>query len=383
MPWSETTPMEQRQRFMDDYLSGKYTVTELAEAYGVSRKTAYKWIHRFAKEGDEGLKDRSRRPKSCPHQTSKEVEKALLDSRRHRPSWGPRKLLPVLRKQRPEVAWPAASTVGAVLKRHGLVTGRQPRRRWAHPGRPTTSATAPNQVWTSDFKGEFLTGDHRYCYPLTVADGFSRYLLAVDGLASVAGDGVWPVFERLFREYGLPQVIRTDNGPPFASKAVAGLSRLSVRWIKLGIQPERIQPGRPQQNGQHERMHRTLKAETTRPPAANQIAQQRCFDQFRCCYNEQRPHEALDFRTPSELYTPSPRPYPSRIPQPEYPGHFQVRFVHQGGEIRWRGQYLFVSECLGGEHIGLEEYEDGVWSVYFGQMLLARLDDRERRLYGP
>lgn len=235
----------------------------------------------------------------------------------------------------------------------------------------------------SNVSGEFRTGDRRYCYPLTVADGFSRYLLAVEGLDSVAGEGVWPVFERLFRQHGLPQVIRTDNGSPFASQAVAGLSRLAVRWIKLGIRPERIQPGCPQQNGQHERMHRTLKAETARPPAAHRGAQQQRFDEFRRCYNEQRPHEALAFRTPSELYTPSPRDYPSQLPEPEYPGHFEVRFVHQGGEIRWRGQYLFLSECLGGERVGLEECDEGVWSVYFGEVLLARLNDRERRLYGP
>lgn len=383
MPWSETTPMEQRQRFLDDYLSGRFNVTELSELYGIQRKTAYKWIQRFAQHGDEGLQDRSRRPKRSPQQTPEGVQEALLDLRRAHPTWGARKLLAVLSKRRPEVAWPAASTAGALLKRHGLIVERRPRRRWSHPGRPTTSAETPNQVWTSDFKGEFRTGDHRYCYPLTVADGFSRYLLAVDGLESVAGAGVWPVFERLFREYGLPQAIRTDNGSPFASQALGGLSRLSVRWIKLGIRPERIQPGRPQQNGQHERMHRTLKAETARPPAADRGAQQGHFDQFRLCYNEQRPHEALDFRTPSELYAPSPRAYPSQLPKPEYPGHFEQRFVHQGGEIRWRGHYLFVSECLGGERVGLEECDDGVWSVYFGEVLLARLDDRERRLYGP
>ena len=246
-----------------------------------------------------------------------------------------------------------------------------------------TEATTANEVWTSDFKGQFRTGDGILCYPLTVVDSFSRFVLVVYGLPSVAGDGVWPVYERAFREYGLPLVMRTDNGAPFASSsAIAGLSWLSVRWLKLGIGLERTAPAHPEQNGRHERMHRTLKAETARPPAANGSSQQERFDQFRRVYNEQRPHEALLQRTPSELYQPAVRPYPKRLPKPEYPGHYEVRYVHQGGEIKWQGGYLFLSEALRGEHVGLEEDDDGVWAVYFGSHRLARFDERERKLYG-
>jgi transposase InsO family protein len=246
-----------------------------------------------------------------------------------------------------------------------------------------TEASGPNEVWTSDFKGEFRTGDGRLCYPLTVVDGFSRFVLVIQGLPSVATAGAWPVFERAFREYGLPRVIRTDNGNPFAhSSALAGLSRLSVRWIKLGIVLERIDPGHPEQNGRHERMHRTLKAETARPPAANGRGQQELFDRFRREYNEQRPHEALGQRPPGELYQSSRWLYPGQLPQPEYPGHYEVRSVARGGEIKWRGRFLFLSEALGGERVGLEEYEDGLWAVYFGSLRLARFDERERKIYG-
>lgn len=383
MPWEETTCMDQRVRFIVAFSGCTYSMSELAAQYGISRKTGYKWTERYGKEGVDGLKDRSRAPKSCPRQTSPEVEKLVVALRQAHPTWGPRKLLASLRKVEPDRAWPAASTVGEILKRHGLVQSRPARRRWPHPGRPAAQAPGgPNEVWTADFKGQFRLGDGRLCYPLTVADAYSRYLLEVHGLESVAGSGVWPAFVRLFREHGLPQAIRTDNGSPFASAgSVGGLTRLSVQWIKLGIRPERIQPGHPEQNGSHERMHRTLKAETTRPPAGNQAGQQQRFDQFRREYNEQRPHEALSQRTPSELYASSPRSYPEKEPSVEYPGHFAVRYVHRGGEIKWQGRYLFVSEALGGEHVGLEETDDGIWTVYFGPVRLARFDERERELY--
>lgn len=385
MPWDETTRMKQRERFILDLESYQYTMTELCERYGISRKTGYKWADRYGEEGLAGLADRSRVPKSCPHTTAEELVKDLLELRRAHPSWGPRKLLAFLHKRRPEESWPAASTVGGILKRHGLVEERPRRRRRpsAHPNRPAAQAAAPNEVWTSDFKGQFRTGDGRLCYPLTVADGYSRYLLGVQGLDSVSESQAWPVYERLFREYGLPQAIRSDNGSPFASaQAVGGLSRLSVRWLKLGIRLERIEPGHPEQNGRHERMHRTLKQDTARPPAANRLAQQERFDQFRRIYNEQRPHEALGQQTPAELYRPSPRPYPSQLPEPEYPGHFEVRSVRPTGEIKWQGELLFLSEALRGERVGLEEYEAGMWSVYFGSVLLARFDERERKLCG-
>jgi putative transposase len=384
MPWDEATRMEQRERFIGDLDSCLYTMTELCERYGISRKTGYKWADRYAEEGLGGLQDRSRAPKSCQHRTAEELEERLVKLRQSHPTWGPRKLLAWFAKREPEVCWPAASTVGGILKRHGLVEGRRRlQRSWPPTGRLPVKATAPNQVWTGDFKGQFRTGDGRLIYPLTLSDGYSRYLLAVAGLESVSEAQAWPVFERLFREYGLPEVIRTDNGSPFASaQAIAGLSRLSVRWIKLGIRPERIEPGHPEQNGAHERMHRTLKQETARPPAANRLAQQERFDQFQQIYNQERPHEALSQQTPAELYRPSPRPYPKRPPEPDYPGHFEVRSVYSGGEIQWRGERLFLSEALRGERVGLEEFEDGLWSLYFGPVLLARFDERERKLYG-
>lgn len=383
MPWEEKTLTMLRARFVEEFESCLYTMSELCARYGISRKTGYKWLERYVTEGIEGLADRSRVPGHCPHRTAEELEKALLDLRRAHPTWGPRKLLAWEKKRSPEVSWPAASTVGSLLKRHGLVESRRPaRRRWVHPGRPTAQAEGPNEIWTTDFKGQFRTGDGWLCYPLTVADMHSRYLLGVQGLDSVAEEHAWPVFKRLFGEYGLPQVIRSDNGPPFASTSVGGLSHLSVQWIKLGIRLERITPGHPEQNGKHERMHRTLKAETARPPAAHRAAQQERFDQFRRIYNEERPHEAIEQRTPLELYASSPRRLPEQIPEPEYPDHFEVRSVRQGGEIKWRGEYLFVSESLRGERIGLEEDGDGRWSVYFGAVLLARFEEPERKLYG-
>jgi transposase InsO family protein len=384
MPWEEITRMKRRVEFVVAFDSCQYSMTELCERYGISRKTGYKWADRYGTEGIEGLKDRSRTPQRCPHGTSSEISEKLLELRRSHPTWGPRKLLAWLSKREPETVWPAASTVGGILKRHGLIEERnRTRRPWPPSGCPSVQAEAANQVWTCDFKGQFRTGDGRLCYPLTVADGFSRFLLAVQGLDSVAESQAWPVFERLFRQYGLPEAIRSDNGSPFASaRAVARLSRLSVRWVKLGIRLDRIEPGHPEQNGRHERMHRTLKQETARPPAQSRSAQQERFDQFRGLYNEQRPHEALGQRPPAELYHPSPRPYPAKISPLEYPGHFEVRWVRPNGGIKWQGEFLYLSEALSGERVGLEEIADGVWTVYFGPLLLARFDERERQLYG-
>jgi putative transposase len=384
MPWDEPTRMEQRERFIGDLDSCLFTMTELCEHYGVSRKTGYKWAERYAGGGLEGLRDRSRAPKSCTRRIPEEVCAQLVQVRQSHPTWGPRKLLAWLRKREPGSSWPSASTVGGILKRHGLVEGRsRPRAPWPSGGRGKIQPEVPNDVWTGDFKGQFRTGDRRLCYPLTVADLYSRFVLGVEGLDTVSESQSWPVFERLFREYGLPRAIRTDNGIPFAAtRAVGRLSHLSVRFLKLGISLDRIDPGHPEQNGSHERMHRTLKQETARPPAASRPSQQERFDQFRSVFNEQRPHEALGQRTPAELYRPSPRPYPAKMPEPEYPGHFEVRSVRLNGEIKWQGELLFVSEALRGERVGLEETGDGVWTVYFAAVPLARFDEQERKLYG-
>jgi len=240
---------------------------------------------------------------------------------------------------------------------------------------------APNDVWTADFKGEFLTRDHRYCYPLTIADGYSRYLLACRGQRSTALHSARQSFQAAFRAYGLPLQILTDNGTPFASTAIGGLSRLSVWWIKLGIHPVRIEPGRPDQNGRHERMHRTLKAETTRPPAANLAAQQRRFERFRLCYNEQRPHQGLKGQVPAAHYRPSPRPYPEREPEIRYPGHFKVLRVCANGCLKWHNRFIFITTVLHTESLGLEPIDDGLWSVYFGPVLLGRISERDYKFW--
>ncbi len=380
MPWSETSPMDQRTQFIADCLRQSLTVTELCDLYGVSRKTGYKWIDRYLHSGPAGLEERSRRPHSSPNATAGEVVQAIVEARRRHPSWGAKKLLAILTKRHARWAFPGRSTVCDILSRHGMVPKKRRRRRIGHPGRPTSSILAPNDVWSADYKGQFKTGDGRYCYPLTVADGFSRYLLGCQALASTAVAEAKPVFTRLFQEYGLPRRIRTDNGVPFATTTLARLSQLSAWWVRLGILPEFIEPGRPQQNGRHERLHRTLKAETTRPPAANCGAQQRKFNHFREEFNTERPHEALGLQPPASVYEPSPRAMPDRLPPLEYPDRFETRYVSANGGIRWNAQWVNVSTTCVGEYVGLEEIDDGVWNVYFGPLKLGRLLEKHMRI---
>jgi transposase InsO family protein len=306
----------------------------------------------------------------------------VLEARKRHPSWGPKKLVAWLECHVPGRTWPAASTAGEILKRHGLVRARPFRRRLEHPGRSLYKALHPNDLWTADFKGQFRTGDARYCYPLTVADSVSRYLLGCQALRSSATQPTRASFQRLFEEYGLPRAIRTDNGAPFASVAMGRLSALSVWWIRLGILPVLIEPSHPEQNASHERMHRTLKEETARPPHANLPAQQRRFDHFRLEYNEQRPHESLGQKSPASAYRPSPRPYPQRLEPLDYPGHFEVRRVGSNGCISWNAQWLHVTQALADQDVGLEEIDDGIWSVHFGPMLLGRFHQGDVRLRG-
>lgn len=376
MPWTETDPMTERHKFILAHEDGLFSMTELCDRFGISRKTGYKWLDRYREEGVEGLQDRSRAPKHCPHRTPEAVQELVIAARRSHPRWGPQKLLDYLGPRHPEVDFPAPSTVGDILKREGLVQPRRLQRRPTHPGTSPIEAEAPGAVWTADFKGEFRLGSGTYCYPLTIQDAHSRYLLACEALPSTAHRGAKPVFEQLFREQGLPERIRTDNGGPFASKALCGLSRLSVWWIKLGVEPDRIQPGCPQQNGRHERMHRTLKAETTRPPEATLADQQERFDGFQTEYNEVRPHQALDGTVPASRHVRSRRNMPKRCPEPQYPGHAEVRKVSTTGEIKFKARPLFVSAVLAGEYVGLEEIDDGVWNLLFDKVLLGRLDER-------
>lgn len=380
MPWSQTSPMDQRTQFIADYLRESLSVTELCELYGVSRKTAYKWIDRYLRRGPAGLEEQSRRPRQSPNQTAEEIVTAILEARRRHPTWGGKKLLTLLHKGHPRWLLPGRSTVCDILSRHGLVPKQRKRRHIGHPGKPTSLILAPNDLWSADYKGQFRTGDGQYCYPLTVADGFSRYLLGCQGLNSTAVNEAKPVFTRLFKEYGLPKRIRTDNGVPFATNTLARLSKLSAWWVRLGIVPEFIEPGKPQQNGRHERMHRTLKAETTRPAAGSLVAQQRKFNIFRQEFNHERPHEALDQQTPASCYSTSLRPMPDKLPPLEYPDRFEVRYVSANGGIRWKRDWVNVSTVCIGEYVGLEEIDDGIWSVYFGPLKLGRLIERHMRI---
>lgn len=286
----------------------------------------------------------------------------------------------LLHKRHPRWTLPGRSTVCDILSRHGWVPKKPRRRHIGHPGKPNTHILAPNDVWCADFKGQFKMGDGVYCYPLTVTDGFSRYLLGCQALASTAVAGAKPVFARLFKEYGLPKRIRTDNGVPFATTTLARLSSLSAWWVRLGVLPELIEPGKPQQNGRHERMHRTLKTEATRPPAGNLGAQQRKFNRFREEFNHERPHEALDQETPASVYEPSSRKMPTKLPPLEYPDRFEVRYVSTNGGIRWNKDWINVSIVCAGEYVGLEEIDDGIWNVYFGPLKLGRLHERHRRI---
>lgn len=372
--------MDLKTQFIADYLRQSQSITELCLHYGISRKTAYKWISRYHQHGLSGLEEHSRKPLSCPHQTEPDLVEALLEARRHHPTWGAKKLLKLLSKRDPERNWPARSTVCDLLARHGLIKKPRKRRHPGHPGKPTSIIAAPNQVWCADFKGQFKTRDGIYCYPLTITDGFSRYLLACQGLLTTACADTKTVFTRVFREFGLPERIRTDNGVPFATVSLARLSSLSAWWIRLGIVPELIEPGKPQQNGRHERMHRTLKAETTCPPAANRRAQQRKFNSFGEEYNQLRPHEAINLETPASLYQPSPRPYPEKLPALEYPAHFETRYVSYNGGIRWRSDWVNVSITCAGEYVGLEEIDNGIWNVYFGPVKLGRLIEEQMRI---
>lgn len=379
MPWRSVSPMDQKRQLVADYHRETATVAELSDRYGVSRKTIYKWVGRFDEDGNAGLTDRSRRPNSSPQQTPSELVTAILELQ-SRFGWGAKKLRRILTNRQPNVAWPSVATFSAILERNGRVAHKRRHRSSGHPGKPSCAPDEPNLVWSADFKGQFRTRDGIYCYPLTVTDNCSRYLLGCQGLHSTATALAKPVFVRLFREFGLPDRIRTDNGAPFAAVSLGRLSALSGWWIRLGILPELIEPGKPQQNGRHERMHRTLKAETTRPPAGNLRSQQRAFNAFREEFNKVRPHEALGLRTPAELHARSQRPYPEKLPPLEYPSHFETRYVSFNGGMRWRSNWVCVSRVCQGEYLGLEEIDNGLWDVYFGPLRIGRFSEELMRI---
>lgn len=373
MPWKETDRMCERVKFISSFLEEEGSFTELCEIYGVSRKTGYKWVRRYEEGGLEALRDQSRARLCHPNATSEDTVQRILELRGKHPTWGPKKLLVVLERRYPGVGLPSKSTIGEILRRNGMIKKRRRHKRSSPHREPLRAYNFPNAVWCADFKGDFAVGGKR-CRPLTISDGYSRYLLSCKALKSSRYAPSRKVFEVAFREYGLPEVIRTDNGPPFSTVAPAGLSRLAVWWIRLGIIPERIMPARPDQNGRHERMHRTLKAETAKPPCSSFQAQQRAFDSFRKEYNEVRPHEALDQEVPASYYEPSERRYPKELPDIQYPDDFQIQKVYPNGVISFAGTQWYVSGALRGEWLGLEQLSEDRWKVYFSHIELGIAD---------
>ena len=380
MPWLMTNPMDERVKFIAAYLRGELSLSRLCETFGVSRKTAYKWISRYADGGVAELLERSRRPLSNPRSTSREVVSLIVAMRKQYAFWGPKKLLTMLGTAYPGLKLPANSTVGHLLARYGMTRPRRSSRRTAAYGQPFLGYDKPNAVWCGDYKGHFRLLDRTRCHPLTISDGFSRYVLRCEGLRHPRHDPTREVFEQAFREFGLPDAIRTDNGAPFASTTLGGLSKLSVWWIRLGIRPERIEPGRPDQNGRHERMHRTLKAEATKPMHLDLATQQARFDEWRKEFNEVRPHEALGMKTPASYYEPSPRLYPAELPELVYPPNFETRRVNQSGYILFERHKVYLGWCLPKQVVGLEELEGDKWIVHFGPHALAVVDAASGKL---
>jgi putative transposase len=378
MPWKECHVMDERLRFVARLLDGEKMAPLCAE-FGISRKTGYKIYERYKDCGVDGLTDRSRRPYRHANRLPMPVEKLIVALKREYPRWGAPKIQDRLRKRWPAVHCPAISTVHAVLDRHGLVTRRGPRRHRAE-GTPLTAPEQPNALWCADYKGEFMLADRRYCYPLTITDFATRFLLHCEALSTTQEIYAFTVFERVFTEFGLPAAIRTDNGVPFASpNALYGLSKLAVWWLRLGIRIERIRPGHPEQNGRHERMHLTLKQEATKPAAANCLQQQARFDAFLAQYNQERPHQALGMRVPAELYTPSSRLYRG-LPELTYPFHDWTAVVTHCGRICFNWRKVNLSQVFAGQRVGVRQITERIWLVSFMDYDLGYFDDETCRL---
>lgn len=377
MPWKVTDVVDERTRFVLEYDGGSFTMAELCRIYGIARKTGYQWVDRYEVEGLSGLQDRRYGAGHHPNQTSSGIEKQIVQLKHSHPSWGAKKLRASLVTAQEGVDWPVLSTFGEILRREGLTAPQHKRLKIPVYSKPFEKVEEANHTWCEDFKGWFLAGNGERIDPFTMTDAHSRYLLRCQSVEKTNTEQVQAICAAAFREYGMPLRIRTDNGAPFASRAIAGISRLSIYWMKLGIEPERIQPGHPEQNGRHERMHRTLKAETAKPPAASRRAQQASFDRFRKEFNEYRPHEALGQKTPSSCYHPSPRAYPDRVPKPEYDSTMKPKRVYPDGTFFWKGTQIFISKCLGGEFIGLAATDDRYWDVHFATFPLARFDSHK------
>ena len=363
--------MDQRLQFLSSYQKEEMSVADLCRAYGISRPTAYRWINRYNETGPEGLVDRSSRPHSCSHATLEPIENTILVLRAKHPSWGARKLKARLEMLQPDVVWPAASTFGNILNRAGLTSPQKKRKRTTPCSEPFSLVTGPNQLWCMDFKGYFATGDGKRCDPFTITDAHSRYLIRCQIVSRMDLSQVRAICEAAMREYGMPARIRTDNGAPFAGTGLLGLSKLSLGWMKLGIVHERIQAGRPQQNGRHERMHRTLKEDTTKPPAASLRAQQSRFDNFRYVFNNERPHEGLNNQVPASLYIPSSVRLPRKLPEFTYPKGLLLRRVNNSGDISWHKTQNLHQRSIPLRRVGSRVDHTGVL-----QSLLSRHGDR-------
>jgi transposase InsO family protein len=365
--------MDLRTEFMNRVMKGE-RVADLCREYGISRKTGDKLKNRYKELGEAGLLDQSRAPKVIPHRTPPELVGMIIAERNRHPTWGPKKLKHVLEERLVRVL-PAASTIGEILERAGLVRKRKSRERT--PRQPTAlrEALAPNDVWCIDYKGQFRLGDRSLCYPLTLTDQYSRYLLGCEGMHAIADEAAREACEEIFHRYGLPKAMRSDNGPPFASTGLANLTRLSVFWMRLGVELERIRPAHPEENGQHERMHRTLKAETTRPPRTNLLQQQECFDNFVKEFNCERPHEAIGMKRPAQVYKHSPRKMPKVLPDPGYPEHDDVIPISSNGNITFRRRSTYISQALAYQYIGVREQASGRWLVSFMTLDIGHLSN--------
>jgi putative transposase len=382
MGWKETCAVEERMRFVMAVQKHEESFAAICRRFGVSRRVGYKWLDRFEEEGAAGLFDRSRAPLHHSQTIAERIAERCLEVRRAHPTWGPVKVRAYLERLAPRTEWPAASTIGELFDREGLTVKRKLRRRSPPSRAPFAHCEAANDVWCIDFKGWFLTGDGKRCEPLTLSDAYSRYLLRCQDLRRTDTDHVWPVLDAAFREFGLPHYLRSDNGSPFASRGAGGLSRLSVKLIKAGVMPERISPGKPQQNGRHERMHLTLLQEVANPPANSLREQHKRLRDFQRSYNEERPHQALGNATPAERYQASPRRFDGVLREPDYDDDRMVRRVRHNGEIKLNGNMIYISGALIGEPIGLAEDQQG-WTVSYGPLVLGAIAHRGDRLRKP
>lgn len=383
MGWLKASKESEKDRFIDDWLTREFTISELCKRYGISRPTGYDLIDRFNEEGRLAVKERSRARHVITNKTSDKIQKKLIELKHRYPNWGPATIKSYLEAEEIPGAWPAVSTIGEIFKRHGLVKPRKKRKYAPAHSEPLRHCQKPNQVWSADFKGQFYLRNGKYCYPLTITDNYSRYLLLCEGMSSPNCDQTIKCFEKVFRKHGLPEAIRTDNGQPFAGAGISGLTRLSIWFLKLGITPERIESGHPEQNGRHERMHRTLKEAACIPYSRTMKEQQICFNKFKREFNNKRPHQGLEGKRPAEIHTDSSREMPRKLSEMEYPDKYVIRKVRSTGEIKFAGKAFYLSELLYKESIGLEMIDEDRAIVYFSKLKLGMIDARLDKIRRP